>query len=123
MMNNLRALATIALIAIGTYFVIAKPVFIDPYLLRNNHRFTIGEIITIEAVAEGGPVATYIYNVNGKTYKRGANVTTQHEYTVGEKYFVMFYVKNPGNSDLLIDERTNRGTDNMPADGWLALPE
>ena len=113
----------IALIAITTYFVIAKPVFIDPYQLRNNHRFTIGEIIKIEEVAEGNPAATYVYNVNGKTYKGNLSMPSHHDFNVGEKYFVMFYVKNPGNSEILIDERTNRQTDNMPVEGWLALPE
>lgn len=122
-MKKIKTVSITAIIVILIYFLVAKPIFIDPYLLQKNHRFTIGEIIAIEEVAEGGPMATYIYNVNGKTYKRGISLSNQHNYVVGAKYFVMFYIKNPGNADLLSDERTNRGTDNMPADGWLALPE
>ena len=55
---NLKKIAIIDLIALISYFIIAKPVFIDPYLLRNNHWFTIGEIVKIKEVAERNQAAT-----------------------------------------------------------------
>jgi hypothetical protein len=78
-LKNLKKIAIIALIALISYFIIAKPVFIGPYLLRNNHRFTIGEIVRTQEVAEGN-----------------LSMPSHHDFNVGEKYFIMFYEKDPG---------------------------
>lgn len=118
-MKNIKKWALTVIAITALYFVIVKPVIINPYLLRNNHRFTIGQIIKIEEVAEGNPAATYIFNVNGKEYKGNLSMPSYQDFNVGEKYFIMFYVKNPQNSSILIHERTNRQTDDMPDDAGL----
>ena len=121
-MKKLKFIGILLVVGFIFYFVIVKPLFLDPYLLRNSPRYTVGTIIAVESSAEGGPTAEYSYKVNGKIYKGIRNIDARETLKVGERYIVKFYVYNPDNANILVDEPTLQETSAAPDDGWDSLP-
>ncbi|NIG54878.1 hypothetical protein [Chitinophaga sp. Cy-1792] len=85
------------------YFIILRPLFINPYLLREHHEFTRGTIIDVVTGSEGSPSAVFEYTVDNKRYSGYLNLDIGINVKIGEHYNVMYYPPNPKNSELLID--------------------
>lgn len=86
------------------YFLLLKPLFINPYLLRKKHEYKVGLIIRIEGSVEGDPMATYQYVVSNRVYRRSITIDGGRIVKVGDKFNVMYNPDNPKNAKILIDE-------------------
>ena len=75
--------------------------FVHEKKLKQFSKFTIGRITEISFPVEGGPMAEYTFQVNGKTFKGVFSIPSREkirpepQMMVNDKFLVKFFSDNP----------------------------
>jgi hypothetical protein len=110
---------------VTTFFVIRN--LIHEKNLKDASRYTVGHVKEISTVVDGGPMAEYTYQVNGKTYNGVFTLPSQEKsnpepkLSVNVKFLVKFNLKNPAINFPMTEVRL-RDTAEAPDSGWAEIP-
>lgn len=107
----------------GLFYIIAD--YLPSYRLKNNHRYTIATITSIEFPAEGGPSVYIKYSVKNNQYKGsfGINWDNQKKYKMGSRIYIYFYPDNPDNAQIVHDKYVRDTIKFIPQEGWEKIPD
>ena len=109
-----------------SFFVIRN--FIHEKKLNEAPRYTIGKVSDVSSTVDGGPMAEYTFQVNGKTYSGIFSLPSRDRREPGpkmmanDKFLVKFVSDNPSISYPLTEIKFN-DTATAPYNGWTKMPE
>ncbi|SIT84615.1 hypothetical protein [Pontibacter indicus] len=120
-MQNLKNLNKYAgvfiLLIISGYCVYV--IFRQTYELKNNAKYTVGEIVEFSLSGHLIQKIDYKFLVDGVEYIGRENYQGGEK---GKRYFVKFSSDNPDFSDFLQDMPVPDTIKDVPAEGWETIP-
>jgi hypothetical protein len=96
---------------------------IEEYLLKQDHRYTIGIILKITPNIDSGPDATYYFRFNGVYQEEFISINTRPFVQVGQRYYVKFYPHCLSISRIETDKPVPDVIKEAPPAGWEELPQ
>jgi len=91
--------------------------------LKEESRFTIGEITKIEPNISSGYRIYFDYYVLDKKYEAFGGIYKKDDDLIGKRFYVRFSPANPNNCELLLEKPVRSDVKNCPPEGWERIPE
>lgn len=89
--------------------------------LKNNSRYTIGEITNFEPNSRSGYRIDFVYKVQNKEYRAFDGLYEKKEEIVGKRFYVKFSQDNPKNCQILLSKPVPFDIENSPTNGWTTI--
>ena len=125
---NKKNLNRVGLIIFFGFIVFGLIVSINrSYKLRINHKYTIGFLYKTGGGARSDIDLYFKYNVNNKSFDVKRTPVSgkfwPDKIKIGKRYYVIYEVNNPENSELLTDYSVADSIKEAPVNGWDKLPD
>ena len=96
---------------------------VENRLLKQESRFTIGEITKIEPNGNSGYRIYFNYYVLDKEYNSFGGIYKLNNNLIGKEFYVRFSPSNPSNCELLLEKPVRIKVKKTPSEGWEKAPE
>jgi len=126
-LHNLLGVSLILFIIIGMIWGYIK----KNKLKEGPSAYTIAVITGVNSGAKVPPWFDYKFKVQGKTYKNQYSISdkmaryswSKLEEYIGKRFYVKFYIPDPGNNELQIYKPVPCDIKEAPPEGWTKIPK
>jgi len=92
----------------------------DNYLLKNDYKYTIGEIYEIRGT-RSGYIPHLKYYIKNKEYDAGFRIREPDKSYIGRRFIIKFYPPNPDNCDIFLNMPVPDSIKEAPIMGWDSI--